>query len=140
MKITFLSPPPNISGGQRVIAIYADQLAALGHDVAVVARRPPLQSTRRKVLNFVRGEKSLVSFRETHFDRMKTKLIIPSHSGPITIEDVPDADAIIATWWETAFEVVRLPESKGRKFYFVQHHEIHNHLPSTSLGVVISCL
>ena len=45
--------------------------------------------------------------------------------APITAADVPDADAVIATFWESAFVVIGLPPSKGRKFYFVQHHEIH---------------
>jgi glycosyltransferase involved in cell wall biosynthesis len=43
---------------------------------------------------------------------------------------VPDADVIIATWWETAFAVQTLPPEKGRKVYFVQGHEVHAHMPS----------
>ncbi|MGY6694769.1 MAG: hypothetical protein ACXIUW_01915 [Roseinatronobacter sp.] len=39
MRITFISPAANLSGGQRVIAIYADRLRARGHDVIVVAQR-----------------------------------------------------------------------------------------------------
>ena len=40
MRITFVSPPPNLSGGCRVISIYASRLQALGHEVVVVAPRP----------------------------------------------------------------------------------------------------
>ena len=36
MKITFLMPQGGISGGNRVVAIYAERLAARGHDVHVV--------------------------------------------------------------------------------------------------------
>jgi glycosyltransferase involved in cell wall biosynthesis len=36
---------------------------------------------------------------------------------------------VIATWWETAFMVMCYPPEKGRKFYFIQHHEVHDHLP-----------
>jgi glycosyltransferase involved in cell wall biosynthesis len=48
---------------------------------------------------------------------------------PITDEDVPDADIVIATWWETAEWVNALGASKGAKVYFVQHHEIFPYLP-----------
>jgi glycosyltransferase involved in cell wall biosynthesis len=37
--------------------------------------------------------------------------------------DVPDADVVIATWWETAEWVAALSPSKGAKAYFIQHHE-----------------
>jgi glycosyltransferase involved in cell wall biosynthesis len=60
---------------------------------------------------------------------MQARLVLPPHFGPITADDVPDADVVIATWWETAFDIVHFPSSKGRKFYFVQHHEVHPHLP-----------
>jgi glycosyltransferase involved in cell wall biosynthesis len=60
---------------------------------------------------------------------MRASLIVLTHPGPITTDDVPDADVVIATWWETAFEAVHFPSSKGRKVYFVQGHEVHNHLP-----------
>ncbi len=43
--------------------------------------------------------------------------------------DLPDADILIGTWWETAYDVARMPPEKGRKVYFVQGHEVHDHLP-----------
>jgi glycosyltransferase involved in cell wall biosynthesis len=42
---------------------------------------------------------------------------------------VPDADVVIATWWETAEWVAGLSASKGSKAYFIQHHEIHDGQP-----------
>ena len=48
---------------------------------------------------------------------------------PIFTADAPDADVIVATWWETAFWVAAMDPSKGAKAYFVQHHEVHEHLP-----------
>jgi glycosyltransferase involved in cell wall biosynthesis len=39
---------------------------------------------------------------------------------PITDQDLPDADVVIATWWETAAWVDRLAPAKGAKVYFVQ--------------------
>lgn len=134
MKITFISPAPNLSGGQRVIATYADFLLERGHDVTVVARRNPLPTLKTRVRQLVRGNGLAAPPLETHFDRMRAQLLIPFHYGPIVADDVPDADVVIATWWETAFEIVHFPPSKGRKIYFIQHHEVHQHMPSHISG------
>lgn len=128
MKITFISPAPDLSGGQRVVAIQADQLLARGHEVTVVARGRQKLSFRRKLRNLSLGQAFNGPPGETHFDRMKARLVVLPHSGPITADDVPDADVVIATWWETAFEALHLPPSKGCKCYFVQHHEVFSHL------------
>lgn len=37
---------------------------------------------------------------------------------------MPDADVVIATWWETAEWVNRFGPAKGAKVYFVQGHEV----------------
>ena len=38
MKITFIIPRADTSGGARVVSIYAKRLAALGHEVVIVSR------------------------------------------------------------------------------------------------------
>ncbi|HEY9826928.1 MAG TPA: glycosyltransferase family 4 protein, partial [Stenomitos sp.] len=48
---------------------------------------------------------------------------------PLQDQDVPDADVIIATWWETAEWIAPLSAAKGVKVYFVQHHEVFDYLP-----------
>ncbi|MGB7243697.1 MAG: glycosyltransferase family 4 protein [Sulfitobacter sp.] len=130
MKITFVSPPPNLSGGVRVVAIYADALRARGHEVNVVATSAPQLSSKARLKGLARD---LVGRRRpsgaTHYDTMQAPLTLLDHPGPVTDADVPDADVVIATWWETAFAVAGLSASKGAKFYFVQHHEVHAHLP-----------
>ena len=129
LRVIFLSPAPDLSGGQRVVAIHADQLLARGHEVTVIARGHQELSFRRKLRQLALGQKAPAHDGETHFDRMKARLVVLPHSEPITTDDVPDADIVIATWWETAFEALHLPPSKGCKFYFVQHHEVFPHLP-----------
>jgi glycosyltransferase involved in cell wall biosynthesis len=134
MKITFLSPPPNLSGGQRVVAIHADQLLARGHDVVVVARRHTAPTFGATLRHLARGQRGPSLPTDTHYDRMRAPLIILPHEGSITADDVPDADIVIATWWETAFEAVHFPPSKGKKVYFVQGHEVFPHLPKHISG------
>jgi glycosyltransferase involved in cell wall biosynthesis len=48
---------------------------------------------------------------------------------PVTDQDVPDGDVVVATWWETAEWVSTLDATKGAKVYFIQHHEIFDYLP-----------
>ena len=43
--------------------------------------------------------------------------------GSLASLSVPDADATVATAWQTAGPVAGLPESKGAKFYLIQHYE-----------------
>ena len=42
---------------------------------------------------------------------------------------MPDADVVVATWWETAEWVNALDPRKGAKVYFIQHHEVFPYLP-----------
>lgn len=124
MKITFVSPPPNPSGGIRVIAIYAARLQAMGHQVTIIAPSPPSYSLRHRLRSALQGVPLPRPPKRTPFDEEGSPFCSLAHSGPVTASDVPEADAVIATWWETAPWVAALPSSKGRKFYFVQHHEI----------------
>jgi glycosyltransferase involved in cell wall biosynthesis len=135
MRITFISPPPNLSGGHRVTAIYADLLQAMGHEVTVVAPRRRVPGLRSQAQALLRGRWPQRGPQRSHFDAMRAHLHLVGHA-PITAEDVPDADVVIATFWDTAFMVAGFPSSKGRKIYFVQHHEVHlrawRHLTSGS--------
>src|SRR5687767_5742108 len=115
-KVTFVCRSENLSGGQRVIAIYADSLTRRGHDVTVVVpdRRSP--SVGERVRAFAergvwpgRGNKNEPSFlRNGSF-----KVHRLAHFGPVTDRDLPDADLVIAGWWETAEWVMGLAASKG---------------------------
>jgi glycosyltransferase involved in cell wall biosynthesis len=48
---------------------------------------------------------------------------------PVTAEDLPDADALVATWWRTAEWVAEMPASKGNRFYLIQDYEAFANLP-----------
>lgn len=130
MKITFVSPVPNLSGGIRVIAIHAARLQAMGHEVTVVAPRSPGPSLRRRLSWALRGKPLPKPPARTFYDDEAAPFRSLSHAGPVTDADVPDADVVIATWWETALWVAALSPAKGRKFYFVQGHEIFAPIPA----------
>ena len=122
MRITFIVNHRNMSGGVRVIAIYAEKLAARGHDVTIVSRPRPVERFRRKVKMLVTGKgwPENPNHLPSHFDNLKVPHHIIDTRRPIADRDVPDADVVIATWWETAYWVNDLSRAKGAKAYFVQ--------------------
>jgi glycosyltransferase involved in cell wall biosynthesis len=65
----------------------------------------------------------------SHHDGSGLDYKILNRPRPVTNEDVPDADVVIATWWATAEWVNALNSEKGAKVYFIQHHEVFSHLP-----------
>jgi len=132
MKITFVIPTPNLAGGIRVIAIYAERLKKLGHEVLVVStpKRPP--GLRQQVRSLLRGKGwiSLAPKEPSYFDDVYVPLKIIESYRPITNTDVPDADVVVASWWEMAEWVWNLSEAKGAKVYFIQGHAGEfDHLP-----------
>lgn len=130
MKITFVAQVADLSGGCRVIATHANHLKARGHEVTVVASKWPTPSLQKRMAARLLGRWLPPPQPEkTHFDSLEGEFRLLKHSGSVTNSDLPDADVVIATWWETAIAVSKLHPSKGRKFYFVQHHEVYDYLP-----------
>lgn len=130
MRITFILPYPGLAGGIRVVAIYAAKLKKRGHKVTVVSIPRVRPSLKQKVKRLVTG-KGLPWHTEepSHFDGLDVEHVVIDKQRPIVNEDVPDADVVIATWWKTAEWVSALHASKGKKYYFVQGHEVVDWLP-----------
>ncbi|MBX3375587.1 MAG: glycosyltransferase family 4 protein [Phycisphaeraceae bacterium] len=126
MRVTFVAPYAGFSGGIRVIAAHARGLVERGHDVTVVSQPMPRLNIRQKIAG-VFGRKELPGWmrsRGGHLDGSPVRHLVLERPGPVTDADVPDADAVVATWWETAEWVNRLSPSKGKKFYFIQGDEV----------------
>jgi len=132
MKITFILPCVDLSGGVRVTATYAEHLKQRGHEVNIISTPPHafrgLQDQVRSILKG-RGWIPKATSGSSHFDNIDVSHQIIDHSGAILDTDVPDADVVIATWWETAKWVANLSNTKGAKVYFIQHHEVFDYLP-----------
>lgn len=126
MKITFLLLTAEANGGTRVVATYAQKLSALGHEVTVIARRRPLSSWRHRLKGMVTGQKIATHdpTQTAYLHDLDVHYIELPWEVPVSAEQIPNGDVIIATWWRTAFEVSQLPTEKGAKVYFVQGHEI----------------
>ena len=128
MRITFLMPCDNLTGGNRVVAIYAQQLMARGHEVLVVTCAPDRLSAREKVRAVVRGDwqnlRNDGRSQAGHIELSGVAHKVLERPRAISAADVPDADIIIATWWETAVWMHGMPASKGRKVHLIQGYEV----------------
>jgi len=94
MKVNFILPGLFFSGGVRVVLKYCEYLNEHGHDSKIFY---PLGKFR------FRNEKNCHCY--------------------FRISSIPDADVVIATSWETAYEVAMLPPRCGDKKYLIQHYE-----------------
>ena len=127
MRITFVMPGADLSGGNRVVAVYADRLKRRGHDVLVVYP-PPRQPTLGQRLRSVIKEHAWLGQAKqgpSHLAGYDVPRRALNQRRPVLDGDVPAADVVIATWWETAEWVARLTPSKGAKAHFIQHDERH---------------
>lgn len=156
MKITFVAAPDNLTGGMRVIAIYARHLRKLGHEVNIVLPPQRVISTRKRVLDALRELKrghalpAIAQLRPTRptahvpgfLERSGCELTVLDTFRPVRNGDVPDADVVVATWWETAHWVAGLDAAKGAKAYFMQDYgapgqELEKIVPTWKLGLHI---
>ncbi len=131
MKITFILPALNLSGGTRVVAIYADRLAARGHDVLVIAPRQQPQTFRHRFASLLKHGRwpAYAPYDDTHFRKIQADVRILNSHKLVSESDIPDGDIVIATWWETAEWVWNLSGKKGAKVHLIQDHEIFEYLP-----------
>ncbi len=133
MRVTFVLPHAGLAGGIRVCAIYAQALKARGHDVFVCSTPPNKTLTiKKRVKHLLKGEgwKREPKNEPGHFDNVDVPHKVIESVRPIVDTDLPDADVVIATWWETAEWVNKLSPSKGKKAYFIQHDERFINMPA----------
>tara|TARA_R110001592_G_scaffold55489_2_gene169481 strand:+ start:4678 stop:5763 length:1086 start_codon:yes stop_codon:yes gene_type:complete len=131
MKITFVVPALNLTGGIRVVAIYSSYLANKGHVVTVVSPNKRIFSLKTRLKSFLKGNgwDAGSHFATDFFSNPKVNLKVVDTWRDITEDDVPDGDIVIATFWNTAEWVKSYSIAKGVKFYLIQHYEIHPWLP-----------
>lgn len=129
VKIAFLLPTPSRSpvGGFKVVYEYANRLAERGHDLSVVhpwSCAPPLMLTLKER---VRGRLWLAQMRRRRDLVVPWFKIDPQVELPVVDyprpESLPDADATIATAWQTASCVAGATASTTAGFQLVQGFE-----------------
>ena len=125
MRVNFVLPEENLAGGTRVIAMYAEHLRLRGHQVVVVSRPRQLPSVRNRIKSLLtgRGWPPAPPSGPSYFDPLEVEHRVVETHRPIVDRDLPDADVVVATWWETAEWVARLSPCKGAKAYLIQQLE-----------------
>jgi glycosyltransferase involved in cell wall biosynthesis len=126
MRITFVCPIADLSGGFRVIAVYAKRLRERGHEVTVVSRPPRKPTLRERLRAKYRRRPLRIPPKDApnHLDGTGVPHQVIDRARPIEAADLPDADVVVATWWETAEWVDALPASKGVQVHFIQDYEL----------------
>ncbi len=128
MRITFLMPADDLTGGNRVVGVYAKTLRQRGHEVLVVSNAPDRPSWRERMRALRHGRWPVLQSgsrpRTGHIALARVPHKTLEQPRPITPDDLPDADVLIATWWETAVWMERMPSSKGRKVHLIQGYEV----------------
>ena len=133
LRITFLLPmsAAKPAGGFKVVYEYANFLAGRGHQVSVV--HPNLMLIDQPLSSL--GVKTKLRVQTRYLWMKLTKGYRPDHwftvspavgmiwTETLAAEEIPDADIVVATAWETAEWVLTYPAAKGRKFYIIQHLE-----------------
>ena len=96
MRITFVCPIADLSGGFRVIAVYAKRLRDRGHEVLVVSR-PPRKPTLRERLRATYRRRPLPippKDAPNHLDGTGVPHRVIDRARPVEAADVPDADVV----------------------------------------------
>lgn len=122
LRITFVLPYAGLQGGIRVIAIYADMLARRGHAVSVIAQ-PQVFSNARKIKSLLAG-RGIPRPEPSHLDQYGVPYRVLDRPRPVTDDDVPDGNVVIATYYTTAPGVLYLSPRKGAKAIFIQNYEV----------------
>jgi len=132
MNITFVLPSLSKVGGTRAVFEISNRLIDRGHKVTIIYPLFFLKYNLNSSFKFflrriLSGIKNLIKGKKIDWFNLKAKLIrIPSVSPKFVNffkNQIPDADIIIATSWETVYSVNTLEKQKGAKTYFVQHYE-----------------
>lgn len=122
MKINFIIPFKRLSGGIRVVYIYANYLVSQGHDVCCYLPAISYKGKNQSVSLRVRASISNTLKKEKWFSCNFPVKVVPKINDIF----VRNADITIATAWQTAYDVALLSEKKGKKVYFIQGYETFN--------------
>ena len=130
MNITFILPGPGIQpvGGFKVVYEYANHLASRGHSVTIMHPAILEIDTHRsdipkKWIRYVQRklDKSYIPSKWFLIDeRIKMQWVLS-----LKEINIPDANVIIATAWQTAEWVHSYGPEKGVKYYLIHDYEYY---------------
>ncbi len=128
MKITFVLPGISVapSGGFKIVYEYANRLSARGHLITILYDCSKIGHKRHiPALLYPLAKRIAVEIKKKNnpcwFSLSKNvkQIYVLTHEE----KHIPNADAVIATAYETADFVANMSSEKGRKYYFIQGYE-----------------
>jgi glycosyltransferase involved in cell wall biosynthesis len=126
VKITFILPGIDISGGVKSTFELANRLFQRGHQVSVVYSLTPWRFEKKfTCFQGIRGYllaylKTFFTLRSVEWFDLKAKLMpVPS----LAERHIPKGDIIVATWWGNVYDVNGYKADKGEKFHFIRSYE-----------------
>ena len=120
MRITFVLPFINLTGGIRVLLDYANWLHDAGHRVTVAYPCWPYRFQYTRAQQWGEFKKHLRHDGRVPWYPLRCRLLrVPVVSTAF----LPRGDLVVATGWPTASDVARLHRSRGAKAQIVFHHE-----------------
>ncbi|MDR3218608.1 MAG: glycosyltransferase family 4 protein [Dysgonamonadaceae bacterium] len=125
MKITFLLPfrKNNPVGGLKIMYEYANRLAEKGHQIEILHHRKKFQKYSACVYPVARILKEIENALFGRWFKFN-KACKVAYIRYINDETIPNADAIIYTWWTLGYPVEKLSPEKGIKVNLIQDYEI----------------
>lgn len=126
MKINFVIPFSNLTGGIKVIFEYCNRLKEFGHEINIYVPMKAYKFNNSGISGFFKTLRSsigntFIRGKKVKWFNLNCKIKLVPH---ITDRYIEDADICVATAWPTAYDVEKLCESKGKKVYFIQGYEI----------------
>ena len=95
-----------------------------GHQILVVSTKKKVPHLLDRIKLFIKGYGWWPSDPgPSHFDGLELEHRVINRFRPVTDSDLPDADVVVATWWETAEWVAQLSPAKGAKAQLIQQME-----------------
>lgn len=125
MKINFIIPFTNKTGGIKMIFEYANRLQEKGNDVLIYVPMLAYKFNNKGLIGSLKRIKASGSTIKRCNNVNWFDLKVPIKLVP-TISDryIRNANSILATAWPTAKDVYNLNNNKGNKYYFIQGYEI----------------
>lgn len=120
MRISFVLPFINLTGGIRVLLDYANWLHDNGHETTVVYPCWPYRFQYTRQQQWTEFQKHRTHDGRVPWFDLRCRLL---RAPLIKTMFLPRADLVIAAGWPTAHDVVRLRASRGRQLQIVFHHE-----------------
>ena len=128
LRITIVLSGLGLSGGVRCVGQLSRALTERGHKVVLVAgkqkrskwwpKRPAHIKTKYRELI------ARLNKRDGHLKSLGVSCFI-SQEDSVDFRDVPDADLVLGTWWQSVEEINGWPASKGLKAHYVQGHDAY---------------